>query len=114
MRASDATSRPDDIHAALAEWHATSDRSPSRTTVCEIPTPCSAPDTSRVAGVFTLHQEKAVKASHATTLNTLTRVQRFLDQNGSTLGDINASGYRKILDDVVEKLSTHAADQTTS
>ncbi len=55
-----------------------------------------------------------MKASHASTLNTLTRVQRFLDQNGPTLGDINQSGYRKILDDVVDKLSGHAADQTTT
>jgi hypothetical protein len=55
-----------------------------------------------------------VKASHAATLNTLSRVQRFLDQNGSTLGDINTSGYRKILDDVVDKLSGHAANQTTT
>ncbi len=55
-----------------------------------------------------------MNASHAATLNTLTRVQRFLDVNGSSLGDINASGYRKILDDVVTKLSAHAADQTTS
>ncbi len=55
-----------------------------------------------------------MKSSHAATLNTLSRVQRFLDQNGSTLGDINASGYRKILDDVVGKLSAHAADQTTT
>ncbi len=55
-----------------------------------------------------------MKASHAATLNTLTRVQRFLDQNGSSLGDINASGYRKILDDVVARLSAHAADQTTT
>jgi hypothetical protein len=47
-------------------------------------------------------------------LNTLSRVQRFLDLNGPTLGDINASGYRKILDDVVGKLSAHAADQTTT
>ncbi|HEY2163912.1 MAG TPA: hypothetical protein VGH04_07980 [Gemmatimonadaceae bacterium] len=55
-----------------------------------------------------------MKASHATTLNTLTRVQRFLDLNGPSLGDINASGYRKILDDVVDRLSGHAADQTTT
>ncbi len=55
-----------------------------------------------------------MKSSHAATLNTLTRVQRFLDLNGSSLGDINASGYRKILDDVVGKLSAHAADQTTT
>jgi hypothetical protein len=33
-----------------------------------------------------------VKASHATTLNTLTRVQRFPDTDGSSLGDINGSG----------------------
>ena len=55
-----------------------------------------------------------MKAFHAATLNTLTRVQRFLDLNGSSLGDINASGYRKILDDVVDKLGVHAADQTTT
>ncbi len=55
-----------------------------------------------------------MKASHASTLNTLSRVQRFLDLNGSSLGDINASGYRKILDDVIDKLSAHAADQTTT
>jgi len=55
-----------------------------------------------------------VKSSHAATLNTPTRVQRFLDLNGPALGDINASGYRKILDDVVGKLSAHAADQTTT
>jgi hypothetical protein len=47
-------------------------------------------------------------------LNTLTRVQRFLEINGSALGDINQSGYRKILDDVIDKLSGHAADQTTT
>jgi hypothetical protein len=47
-------------------------------------------------------------------LNTLTRVQRFLDVNDPSLGDINASGYRKILDDVVGKLSEHAANQTTT
>ena len=41
-------------------------------------------------------------------------MQRFLDQNGPSRGDINASGYRKILDDVVGKLSGHAADQTTT
>jgi hypothetical protein len=55
-----------------------------------------------------------MQAAQATTLNTLTRVQRFLDDNGPALGDINASGYRKILDDVVEKLGAHAAHQTTT
>ena len=55
-----------------------------------------------------------MKSSQATTLNTLTRVQRFLDANGPSLGDINASGYRKILDDVIDKLSAHAANQTTT
>ena len=75
-----------------------------------------ASGTSRVTGALpSLPKEKpAVKASHAATLNTLSRVQRFLDQNGPALGDINTSGYRKILDDVVDKLSGHAANQTTT
>jgi hypothetical protein len=41
-------------------------------------------------------------------------VQRFVDLNGPALADINASRYRTILDDVVRKLSAHAADQTTT
>jgi hypothetical protein len=55
-----------------------------------------------------------VNSSHAAVLNTLTKVQRFLDENGTSLGTINQSGYRVILDDVVAKLSSHAANQTTS
>jgi len=58
--------------------------------------------------------EPVVNSSHASTLNTLTRVQRFLDENGPTLGDINSSGYRVILDDAVDKLSAHAGDQTAT
>lgn len=51
---------------------------------------------------------------HASTLSTLLRVQRFLDQFGPSLGNINASGYRKILDDTVAQLSAHATNQTAS
>ncbi len=55
-----------------------------------------------------------MQSTHATILNTLTRVQRFLDLNGPTLGNINDSGYRAVLDDVVTTLSAHAITQTTS
>src|SRR6185437_2751706 len=48
------------------------------------------------------------------TLNTLTRVQRFLDDNNAALEDINTSGYRAILDDAVTNLSAHAINQTGS
>ncbi|MFI5229539.1 MAG: hypothetical protein ACHQWU_10745 [Gemmatimonadales bacterium] len=48
------------------------------------------------------------------TLNTLTRVQRFLDDNNAALEDINSSGYRAILDDAVTNLSAHAVNQTAS
>ena len=55
-----------------------------------------------------------MQSTHAAALNTLTRVQRFLDDHGTTLGSINQSGYRAILDDVVTMLSAHAVTQTTS
>lgn len=55
-----------------------------------------------------------MQSKQATVLNTLVRVQRFLDVNGDKLDGINQSGYRKILDDVVENLSGHAVNQTSS
>jgi hypothetical protein len=55
-----------------------------------------------------------MKSQHSAVLNTLTRVQRFLDLNGNALGTINQSGYRAILDNVVSTLSAHAVNQTTS
>lgn len=55
-----------------------------------------------------------MQSTHTAVLNTLTRVQRFLDTNGPTLGSINQSGYRAILDDVVTTLSAHAVTQTTT
>jgi hypothetical protein len=55
-----------------------------------------------------------MQSDHAAVLNTLTRVQRFLDANGDTLGTINQSGSRQILDDVVTTLSSHAVNQTSS
>jgi hypothetical protein len=56
----------------------------------------------------------SLQSTHATVLNTLTRVQRFLDVNGAALGSINQSGYRAILDDVVTTLNAHAVTQTSS
>lgn len=55
-----------------------------------------------------------MQATHATVLNTLQRVQRFMDTNASALGTLNTSGYRRILDDVVSTLSDHAVNQATS
>lgn len=55
-----------------------------------------------------------MKSTQATTLNTLTRVQRFLDDNGAALGTINQSGYRAVLDEVIQTLNAHAVDQTAS
>ncbi|MEO7086828.1 MAG: hypothetical protein ABI442_07530 [Gemmatimonadaceae bacterium] len=55
-----------------------------------------------------------MQSNQATDLNMLLRVQRFLDVNGDTLGTINKSGYRAVLDDVVTNLSGHAVNQTTS
>ena len=55
-----------------------------------------------------------MKFVHAAVLNTLTRVQRFVDDNGGPLGDIDRSRYRAILDDSVATLSAHAVTQTSS
>jgi hypothetical protein len=55
-----------------------------------------------------------MQATHITVLGTLQRVQRFMDSNAETLGEINTSGYRHILDDVVDTLSNHAVAQSAS
>ena len=55
-----------------------------------------------------------MQSTHTTVLNTLTRVQRFLDANDETLANVNDSGSREILDEVVNTLGGHAVDQTTS
>jgi hypothetical protein len=55
-----------------------------------------------------------MQATHTTVLGTLQRVQRFMDTNAETLGEINTSGYRHILDDVVNTLSAHAVTQSAS
>ena len=55
-----------------------------------------------------------MQAHHVTVLNTLTRVQQFLDSNSATLGAINKSGTRKNLDDAVRTLGAHGVKQTTS
>ena len=44
-------------------------------------------------------------------LDTLRRVQLFLDRNDGVLGVINKSGARKTLDAIVAQLSTHAVNQ---
>ncbi|MGH7617735.1 MAG: hypothetical protein ACREPM_10935 [Gemmatimonadaceae bacterium] len=55
-----------------------------------------------------------MQTDHAAVLNTLVRVQRFLDANGDALGSINQSGSRQVLDDVVTTLGSHAVSQTSS
>jgi hypothetical protein len=55
-----------------------------------------------------------MQATHITILGTLQRVQRFMDTNAETLGEINTSGYRHILDDVVDTLTGHAVTQSAS
>ncbi len=55
-----------------------------------------------------------MQSNQAAVLNTLVRVQRFLDVNKDALGTINDSGYRAALDDVVGTLSDHAVSQTSS
>lgn len=49
---------------------------------------------------------------HVTVLNTLVRVQRFLDAKASITVKANRSSYRRTLDDVVMKLSEHDTMQT--
>ena len=55
-----------------------------------------------------------MQSTHSVVLNTLQRVQRFMDNNADALGTLNASGYRRILDDVVTTLSSHAVNQAAS
>ncbi len=55
-----------------------------------------------------------MQSQTATVLNTLQKVQRFMDINADALGTINHSGYRRILDDVVDTLSSHASNQAAS
>jgi len=55
-----------------------------------------------------------MQSQHTVVLNTLQRVQRFMDANADALGTLNTSGYRKILDEVVDTLGGHAVNQATS
>jgi len=55
-----------------------------------------------------------MQSQHNAVLNALQRAQRFMDANAASLGTLNASGYRHILDDVVGALSNHAVNQATS
>lgn len=55
-----------------------------------------------------------MNSTHATVLNTLTRVQRFLDTNTATLQTVNASEYRAELDQAVAALESHAVTQAQS
>ncbi len=55
-----------------------------------------------------------MKAQHVIVLNTLQRVQRFMDTNDGVLGSVNDSGYRHVLDDVVTTLKEHAVNQNAS
>jgi len=55
-----------------------------------------------------------MQSQHTVVLNTLQGVQRFMDTNVGALGTLNTSGYRKILDEVVDTLGGHAVNQATS
>ncbi len=55
-----------------------------------------------------------MQAKHSMVLNTLQRVQRFMDANANALGTLNSSKYRKILDDAAASLSEHAVNQSAS
>ncbi len=55
-----------------------------------------------------------MKSTHAAVLNMLVRVQRFLNLNGDTLGTINESGYRAILDEAVTTLGESDVTQAGS
>ena len=46
--------------------------------------------------------------------DTLTRVQRFLDEHADVVGDVNTSEFRAVLNASVDKLAMHAVDQTSS
>jgi hypothetical protein len=52
-----------------------------------------------------------MRARQSRVLETPRRVQGFLDRNDEVLGTINQSGFRRKLDDIVARLSTHAVDQ---
>jgi hypothetical protein len=52
-----------------------------------------------------------MRFSQSNVLETVRRVQAFMDRNAGDLGDVNASGARKTLDRVEMQLSAHAADQ---
>jgi hypothetical protein len=55
-----------------------------------------------------------MQTAHSTVLNTLMRVQRFMDTSGDSLGNLNTSGSRRDLDDIVSTLSRHAVNQASS
>ena len=55
-----------------------------------------------------------MQAKHVTVLNTLQRVQRFMDTNTEALGAVNTAGYRRALDDTVTALKDHAVNQSAS
>jgi hypothetical protein len=55
-----------------------------------------------------------MQTAHSTVLNTLMRVQRFMDTSADALGALNESGSRRTLDDVVTSLSSHAVNQAAS
>ena len=55
-----------------------------------------------------------MQTKHTAVLNTLQRVQRFMDTNAEALGTLNTSGYRHILDEVADALSGHAVSQAAS
>src|SRR4051812_19617001 len=55
-----------------------------------------------------------MQTKHIAVLNALQRAQRFMDMNAAALGTLNASGYRRILDDVVASLGAHAVNQATA
>jgi hypothetical protein len=54
-----------------------------------------------------------MKTQHAVVLDALIRIQRFLDANSGALGPVNSSGARRTLDDVVARLTDHAAAQVS-
>lgn len=55
-----------------------------------------------------------MQSQHNAVLNAMQRAQRFMDTNAASLGTLNSSGYRRILDDVVGALGGHAVNQATS
>jgi hypothetical protein len=55
-----------------------------------------------------------MQSTHSTVLTTLMRVQRFMDTSGDSLGNLNTSGSRRALDDIVATLCGHAVNQASS